>query len=272
MTDVHPTAVIAPGAVIGEGSSIGAYSVIGPDVRLGRNCRVGPHVVIEGHTELGDENIVYQFASVGSAPQDLKFKGEPSRLVIGSRNQIREYVTLQPGTSGGGMLTSIGSQNLFMACSHVGHDAHIGEQNIFANSSSLAGHVTVGSFVTIGGLCGIHQFVRLGDHCLLGAGSMVNKDVPPYCIAQGDRAGLAGINRIGLERRGFAHEEVTQLRVLYRHLFMGEGKFAERLEEARRRFSGMPHAAKLLQFVSESARGVTLPRRHREAAADEGAH
>jgi UDP-N-acetylglucosamine acyltransferase len=159
MTDIHSTAVVAPEAEIGDGCSVGPYSVIGPKVKLGNGCRVGSHVVIEGNTTIGDENQIFQFASVGAAPQDLKYHGEDSTLQIGSRNIIREYVTLQPGTEGGGMQTTIGDQNLFMACCHVGHDCRVGHRNVFANSAALAGHVTIGNGVIVGGLSGVHQFV-----------------------------------------------------------------------------------------------------------------
>ncbi|MCB0340336.1 MAG: acyl-ACP--UDP-N-acetylglucosamine O-acyltransferase, partial [Bdellovibrionales bacterium] len=159
MAEVHPSAIIASGAVLGEGTSVGPYSIIGPNVVIGQNCQIGPHVVIEGFTTLGNDNRVFQFASVGSAPQDLKYKGEQSRLEIGSRNIIREYVTLQPGTAGGGMLSKIGDENLFMVSSHVGHDCRVGDKNVFANGVALAGHVQVGNGVILGGLSAIHQFV-----------------------------------------------------------------------------------------------------------------
>lgn len=260
MAQIHPTAIVEKGASIGEDSTIGAYSIIGPHVVIGKNNRIGPHVVIEGNTVIGDGNTIFQFASIGAPPQDLKYRGEESRLEIGNSNLIREFVTLQPGTAGGGMVTKIGDANLFMANSHAGHDGKIGSNNVFANSAALAGHVTVGDYVTIGGMCGIHQFVRLGDHCLLGAGSMVNKDIPPFCIGQGDRAGLAGINVIGLQRRGFSGDDISLLKRLYRDLFWGAGSFNHRVESARREIEDFAPGLAMLKFISESQRGVTTPR------------
>ncbi len=261
MAQIHPTAIIAEGARIGEGSVIGAYSVIGPHVVLGRNSKIASHVVIEGYTTFGENNEVFQFASIGSAPQDLKFRGEASTLVLGNRNLIREYVTIQPGTSGGGMSTTVGDGNLFMANSHIGHDAHIGNSNIFANSTALAGHITVGNFANVGGLCGIHQFVTLGDSCLIGAGSMVSQDVPPYCIAQGDRAGLVGLNTVGLERRGLNEVQIRALRSLFRELFLGPGVLQARLQAARAEYGQDELAMQLIEFVAQSKRGVCSPRK-----------
>jgi len=219
---IHPTAIIAEGAVIGEGTTIGAYSIVGPHVVLGKNNLIGPHVVVEGRTFLGDGNQIYQYATVRANPQDLKFHGEPSELRIGNSNIIRECVTLQPGTEGGGMLTKIGDGNLFMANSHVGHDSFVGDRCIFANGCALAGHVTVGSRVVVGGLSGIHQFVRLGDMSMIGAGAMVAQDIPPYCMAQGDRAKLIGLNKIGMERGGVSKEEILSFRKIYRALLLSE--------------------------------------------------
>ncbi len=269
MSLIHPSAIIDAGASIGEGTSIGPYSVIGQGVRLGRNNRIGPHVVLEGHTTIGDGNTIFQFASVGAVPQDLKYKGEPSTLEIGNDNIIREYVTLQPGTEGGGMRTCIGNKNLFMACAHVGHDAQVGSYNVFANSAALAGHVIVGSYCTIGGLAAVHQFVRLGDYCLLGGGSMVSKDVPPFCLAQGDRAHLVGLNTVGLERHSISVESIASLKQLYRQLFMGSGlaglQFEDRVSRLQSEYQNQQGQAAelgraLLEFAATSERGLTLPR------------
>ncbi|MBX7143198.1 MAG: acyl-ACP--UDP-N-acetylglucosamine O-acyltransferase [Oligoflexia bacterium] len=261
MSEIHATAIVHSGASIGEGTSIGPYSVIGPHVVLGKGNKIGPHVVIEGHTTLGDYNTVFQFASVGSAPQDLKYRGEPSTLSIGDKNIIREYVTLQPGTQGGGMSTSVGNGNLFMASTHVGHDCHIGSSNVFANSAALAGHVTVGDCVVVGGLSGVHQFVHLGNYCLLGAGAMVNKDVPPYCIVEGNRAGLAGLNVVALERRGFGAEEIRLIRAAYRDLFLGSGTLKERLHILDASTPKTGRVRDLIEFVKQSQRGVCSPRK-----------
>ncbi len=261
---IHPTAVIDPNASIGEGSHVGPYAVIGPHVVMGKNNTVGPHVVLEGHTRLGDYNQIYQFASVGAAPQDLKYKGEASTLEIGSHNIIREFTTLQPGTSGGGMRTVVGDKNLFMANSHVGHDCKVGSGNIVANSVALAGHVTVGNFVTLGGLSAVHQFVRLGDYSFLGGGSMVAHDVPPYCIVEGNRAVLAGLNIVGLERRGFSAEDVERLRQIYRKLFFEAGAYRTRLAELKPELQSFAAGAVLLQFLESSERGLCAPRRKKK--------
>ncbi len=262
MTQIHPTAIISDGAVIGEDCTIGAYSVIGPKVVIGRGSRVGPHVVIEGHTTLGDENTIFQFASVGAVPQDLKFAGEDSQLIIGNRNIIREYVTLQPGTNLGGMKTIIGDGNLFMACCHVAHDCLVGNSNVFANSCAVAGHVTIGNRVTVGGLSGLHQFSRIGDLAIIGAGAMVAKDVPPFCMAQGDRAFLIGLNRIGLKRSSVSTADISRLKQLYRKVFFSSGRLVERIEATRAEFSDFELGNKFLDFISsDSKRGIVTPRR-----------
>jgi len=265
-TEIHSTAVVADGAVIGEGCTIGPFSVIGPHVRLGKSNRVMSHVVLDGHTEFGDYNTIYQFASIGAAPQDLKYRGEPSTVTIGNRNIIREYVTIQPGTCGGGMKTTVGDQNLLMGATHVGHDTIVGNGNIIANGAALAGHVTVGSYVTIGGLCGIHQFVRLGDYSFLGGGAMVVKDIPPYCIAQGDRAVLSGLNVVGLERRGFSAATVQRIKALYRQMFLSQGVWKEKLSEAETSVKDFPEGAFFVDFLKKSDRGITLTRRRSASA------
>lgn len=268
---IHPTAIISAGAKVGEGTSVGPYSIIGPHVVIGRNNKIGPHVVIEGHTFIGDDNTVYQFASVGAAPQDLKYHGEPSELRIGDRNIIREYVTLQPGTEGGGMLTKIGNQNLFMANTHVGHDSIVGNRCVIANGAALAGHVTVADGVIIGGLSGIHQFVHLGSVSMIGAGAMVAQDIPPYCMAQGDRATIQGLNRVGLERNGGTAEDLTALRQAYRIVFTpagteAQGKvFKDRVAVARLAVSNNGRGLDFVSFLETSERGVAA---HHRAAAD----
>jgi UDP-N-acetylglucosamine acyltransferase len=261
-TTIHPTAIIDPSASIGEGTTIGPYSIIGPHVVLGKGNRVGPHVVIEGRTFIGNENTIYQFASVGAAPQDLKFQGEPSELRIGDRNIIREYVTLQPGTLGGGMLTSIGNQNLFMANTHVGHDSHVGNRCVIANGAALAGHVTVQDGVIIGGLSGIHQFVKLGSVAMIGAGAMVAQDIPPYCMAQGDRASIQGLNRVGLERNGGSRDDLSVLREVYRLIFTPSGSeakskvFKDRVAQARELVGSNERGVAFVSFIEGSQRGI----------------
>ena len=255
---IHPSAVVSKQAIIGEGTVIGPFTVIGSDVRIGKRNRIGAHVVIDGYTSIGDDNLIYQFASVGAAPQDKKFKGEASTLEIGSKNVIREFVTLQPGTEGGGMRTLIGSGNLFMANCHVGHDCVIGNDNVFANSAALAGHVTIYNRVTVGGLSGIHQFARIGDMAMLGGGAMVAQDIPPYCIAQGDRAKLVGINTIGLQRAGFNDEQIKEVKLVFRKAFMS--KREESLDEIAKKISDTSPARTLLEFIRNSERGVAALR------------
>lgn len=263
---IHATAIVDPKAKLGSGTTVGPYSIIGPDVVLGENNTVGPHVVLEGRTVVGTGNTFFQFCSVGAIPQDLKFKGEPSELRIGNNNTIREFVTLQPGTAGGGMVTSIGNRNLFMANTHVGHDCVVGDGNIFANSAGLSGHVTVGCGVVVGGLSGIHQFVRLGDVAMIGGGAMVTEDIPPYCIAQGDRAKIQGLNRLGLERNGGTSEDLAALRRVYRTVFIAKdegGKqivFKERLAAAVKEARGNLRAEAFVNFLLESQRGIATHR------------
>lgn len=266
---IHPTAIVAESAIVGDGTSIGAYTVIGEHVRIGKNCRIGSHVVVEGHTTLGDENKIYQFASVGAEPQDLKFRGEASTLTVGNKNIIREYVTLQPGTEGGGMKTVIGDGNLFMASSHVGHDSIVGNGNILANSVALSGHVEVGNYVILGGMTGIHQFCKLGDFSFTGAGSMVAQDLPPYCMAQGDRAELIGLNLVGLKRHGFSADDVKELKALYRELFRGKGTMKDRVMMARDNYAQSQKALALVDFVASSERGTVLPRKKSSSASED---
>lgn len=258
---IHPTAIVDPSALIGEGTSVGPYSVIGPNVRLGARNRLASHVVIEGFTEIGDDNQFYQFCSVGSAPQDLKYHGEPSRLKIGHRNIIREYATLQPGTEGGRMLTAVGDQNLFMASSHIGHDCQVGNRCVVANCAALAGHVTLGDGVIVGGLAAIHQFVEVGALTMIGGGAMVAQDIPPFCIAQGDRASLVGINRIGLERAGLASEEISAIKGAFRDCFVNrEQTLKERATQALAAYSNSIKARELVEFILSSERGVASAR------------
>ena len=199
---VHPTAVVAPGARLHPTVEVGPFAVIGPQVTIGAGTTVGPHAVIEGRTRLGERNRVFQFASVGAQPQDLKYAGEDSALEIGNENLIREFTTLHKGTTGGGGVTRIGDRNLFMAYAHVAHDCQVGNGCVFANAATLGGHVEVGDHVILGGLAAVHQHTRIGRHAFVAGGAMVVMDVPPFCTAQGDRAELVGVNSIGLARHG----------------------------------------------------------------------
>jgi UDP-N-acetylglucosamine acyltransferase len=253
---IHATAIVAPGAELDPGVEVGPYATIGPHVRVGRDSVIGPHAVIEGRTVLGARNRVFQFASVGARPQDLKYQGEPSRLEIGDDNIIREFASISPGTRGGGMVTRIGNQNLLMVSSHVAHDCSVGNWTIIANGASLGGHVSVEDYVIVGGLAGVHQFVRLGQSAILGAGTMASLDVPPFCNATGDRARLRGLNIVGLRRRGFTAEQVRYLKRAYHILFQSRLKTKVAIERIRAEETATPEVEYLLAFVESSQRGV----------------
>ena len=253
---VHPTAIVAPGAQLGAGVEIGPYAVIGPRVVLGAGTRVGPHAVIDGRTTVGRDNRIFQFASIGAPPQDLKYRGEDSELIIGDGNTIREFATLNPGTTGGGMITRVGDGNLLMNYSHVGHDCQIGSHNVVANGAQLAGHVLIEDFVVIGALVGIHQFVKVGESAILGGGAMVVQDVPPYCNATGDRATLHGLNLVGLKRRNFTPERIRELKHTYRLLFRSGLTVADAVARVRAEVPPSPEVDRLVTFVQSSTRGV----------------
>lgn len=253
---VHPTAVIAPGAEFGAGVEVGAYAVVGPHVRVGRDTVIGPHAVVEGYTTIGERNRIFQFASVGAVPQDLKYRGEPSRLEIGDDNIIREFTSISPGTALGGMVTRVGNGNLFMVNSHVAHDCRVGNRTVLANAASIGGQVVLEDFVIVGGLAGVHQFVRLGESAILGAGTMASMDVPPFCNATGDRARLRGLNLVGLRRRGFGAERIAQLKRAYRILFQSRLKLRAAVDVVRGELGGIPEVERLLGFIEASQRGV----------------
>lgn len=261
-TAIHPSAVIAPGAELDLGVQVGPYAVLGPQVRIGRDSRIGPHSVVEGRTTIGCENTIFQFASVGAIPQDKKYQGEDSSLTIGDRNTIREFVTLNIGTTGGGMVTRIGNDNLFMVYSHVGHDCQIGNGVILANCATLAGHVILENYVGVGGLAAIHQFTRIGESAYLGGGAMVSLDVPPYCVAQGDRARLFGLNLIGLKRRGFGEDQLSALKKAYRTFFAEGLTLKEATDRTRQEQAASPEAVHLAEFIASSQRGICRPRRN----------
>jgi len=255
-TRIHPTAVVAGGAELDHNVEIGPYSIIGPHVRTGAATVVGPHVVIEGFTTIGSENRIFQYAAVGAIPQDLKYKGEPSRLVIGDRNRIREFVTLHPGTEGGGMVTTIGHGNLLMNYVHIAHDCRLGDSNVVANGVQLGGHVTIESFAVLGALSAVHQFARIGESAIVGAGSMVSQDVPPFCNATGDRARLHGLNTLGLQRRGLSGEVASALKRAYRIMFQSELKARDALLRIRADLPGIAEVERFVAFIESSERGV----------------
>ena len=257
-SDVHPTAVVANGAVLEPAVRVGPYAIIGPHVHIGSGTTVGAHAVIEGYTTIGKENRIFPFASVGSEPQDLKYRGEESRLEIGHRNIIREFATLSTGTRGGGMVTTIGEDNLFMNYSHVGHDCRIGNRCVLANSAALAGHVNIEDYVIVGGLAAIHQFVRIGESALIGGGAMVEYDVPPFCNASGDRARVRGLNLIGLRRRGFTAERVRAIKRAYQILFSARVPLAEAQKRCAEELgASSPDVVRMLAFIAASQRGLS---------------
>lgn len=257
MSQIHQTAVIADGAELHPSVEVGPYAVVGPHVKIGEGTRIGPHAVVEGRTRIGRDNRIFQFASVGAIPQDLKYAGEPTELVIGDGNQFREFTTVHLGTVGGGGVTRIGNRNLFMANSHVAHDCVIGDGCVMANSVALAGHVEVDSHVILGGLSAIHQFTRIGAYAFVSGGAMVAMDVPPYCTVQGDRAELAGLNTVGLSRHGFTTEQVRRVKDAYRILFRAKLGLNEALSKVRAQFGGEPEIERLLTFIESSKRGIT---------------
>ena len=254
---IHPTAVVERGAEIDATAHIGPFAVIGPQVRIGPATSVGAHAVIEGRTTLGARNRVFQLAALGAAPQDLKYAGEPTELIIGDDNQIREFTTLHVGTAGGGGVTRIGSSCLIMATAHVAHDCQIGNGVILANGVGLAGHVRIEDHVIFGGLAAVHQFTRIGRLAFISGGSMVVMDVPPFCTAQGDRAELTGLNNVGLTRAGVSAEIVSRLKVAYRLLFRSGLTVQQAAEKVRAEVAACPEVAALVDFVTSSERGVT---------------
>lgn len=227
---IHPSAVIEEGAHIGNGCVIGPFCHVGPNVILHDNVTLKSHVVVTGHTTIGSDTVVFPFASLGEIPQDLKFKGEETRLVIGQRNRIREHVTMNTGTQGGGGVTIVGDDCLFMAGCHVAHDVHIGNRVILVNSAAVAGHCVLEDDVIIGGLSGIHQFVRIGHGAIIGAVTMVTNDVIPFGLVQAPRGELDGLNLVGLKRKGVARADITALRAAFQMMAQGEGTFNDRVK------------------------------------------
>ena len=260
MAVIHPSAVVDPGARIGDTARIGPFCVVGPDVDLADGVELISHVVAAGRTRIGADTRIFPFASIGHQPQDLKYRGEPSTLEIGARNQIREYVTIQPGTAGGGMVTRVGNDCLFMASAHVAHDCLLGDHVIMANNATLAGHVVVGDHAFLGGLSAVHQFVRIGKHAMIGGMSGVEADVIPFGMVIGNRAHLNGLNIVGLKRRGFAREDIHTLRNAYRLLFAPEGTLQERVADVEEQFAGNAVVMEIIAFIrAESNRQLCTP-------------
>jgi len=262
MTAIHPTAIVDPGACLGEGVTIGSYSLVGGDVRLGPCVRISSHVVIEGHTEIGGDCVVHPFASLGGPPQHAGHRGEPTRLVIGPRNVIREHVTMHCGTVMGRGVTTVGSDGLFMVGVHIAHDCVVGDHVTMVNNATLGGHVVVEDHVIMGGLSAAHQFIRIGRHAFVGGMAGVNHDVIPFGNVWGNHAHLEGLNLVGLKRRGFSRESINTLRAAYRLLFAEEGTFQERLEDTAATFSMSPEVMEIIDFIrADSNRPLTTPKR-----------
>ena len=262
MTQIHPTAIVDPGAQLGRDVEIGAFCTVGARVQLGDGVRLVSHVVVEGSTSIGTGTTVYPFAVLGGAPQHLAHKGEDTRLVIGERNTIREHVTMHTGTVGGGGVTTVGSDSLYMVGAHVAHDCVIGDRVTFANNATLGGHVVIGDFVFMGGLCAVHQFTRIGRYSFVGGGGVVTKDIIPYGSVWGNHAHLEGLNLVGLKRRGFTREAINALRAAYRLLFADEGTFQERLDDVVEAHAGTPEVMEIVDFIrAEANRPLCLPER-----------
>jgi UDP-N-acetylglucosamine acyltransferase len=261
MPQIHHTAIVAPGARIADDVVIGPYCVIGEHAELSAGVSLKSHIVVEGRTTIGERTRIFPFASIGHEPQDLKYDGEASSLEIGSDNTIREHVTMNPGTAGGGMATRVGNHCLFMVGAHVAHDCQIGNHVILVNNATLAGHVVMEDYAILGGLSAVHQFVRVGRHAMIGGMSGVERDVIPYGQVMGDRARLNGLNIIGMQRRGFSRDDIQGLRSAYNCLFGDTGTLSERVDEVARRFGGIGPVDDLVTFIrADSSRAICQPK------------
>ena len=265
MPSVHPSSAVDPAAKIGAGAVIGPFCSVGPDVELGEGVLLHSHVALSGHTAVGARTRIFPFASIGHAPQDLKYRGELSRLEVGADCTIREGVTMNPGTASGGLLTSIGDRCTFLANAHVAHDCRIGNDVILVNNVMLAGHCQIGDYAILGGGSAVHQFVRIGAHAMVGGLAGVENDVIPYGMALGNRASLAGLNLIGLKRRGFSREAIHDLRRAYRLLFAPEGTLKERILDVAEEFSAHEQVHEILDFLRAGGdRAICVPREARD--------
>ncbi|AHB49231.1 UDP-N-acetylglucosamine acyltransferase [Hyphomicrobium nitrativorans NL23] len=248
-TNIHPTAIVEDGATLADGVTVGPFSIVGRDVSLGEGVVLHSHAVVTGRTTIGARTRIFPFASIGHQPQDLKYHGEPSTLSIGTDCMIREGVTINPGTEGGGMSTTVGNGCAFLANSHVGHDCHVGNNVIFSNNVMLAGHVEVGDFAILGGGAAVIQFARVGDHAFLGGMSGLEQDLIPYGMALGNRAYLSGLNIVGLKRRGFSASQIHDLRRAYRLMFAAEGTLLERVDDVAQEFRDHPTVMEIIAFI-----------------------
>ena len=253
---IHPTAIIAPDAQIEEGVEIGPYAVIGSDVQIGKNTVIGPHAVIEKYTQIGENCRIFQFCSIGADPQDLKFKGEKTRVIIGNNNIIREFVTIHRGTTADIGMTAIGNQNLIMAYCHIAHNCKLESNIVMSNGAQLAGHIHVEDFAIIGGMTGVHQFTRIGAHCFIGAMAGIPQDMPPYTLSSGNRVKLYGLNIIGLERRNFPEKSIKALKEAYRIIFRSTLLMEEALKKTEAEVEDCPEVRHLIDFIRKSERGV----------------
>lgn len=253
---IHQTAMIDPSARIADNVDIGSYSIIGADVEIGAGTWIGPHVVINGPTKIGEQNQIFQFASLGEQPQDLTYDGQPTRLEIGDRNTIREYVSFNRATEEGGGITRIGNDNLFMAYVHVAHDCQIGNEIVFANSASLAGHVEIGDHAILGGFTLVHQFTRIAPHCFTSMGSAINRDVPPYVIVSGNYAKPYGINKVGLKRHGFSDESIRAIQKAFMLLIRSHKPRTEQFGKVKPLADQFPEVKLFVDFITSSKRGI----------------
>lgn len=253
---IHSTAVVSPSAELGQGVEVRAYATIGPQVKIGRDTVVGEHVVIEGNTEIGERNRIYPFSSIGTPPQDIGYRGEDTRLLIGNDNVIREYVTINRATTKQEWKTVLGNQNYIMAYAHIAHDCYLGDRVIMANVATLGGHITIGDYAILGGLVAVHQFVRIGAYAFLGAKSGIDRDVPPFMMTAGPRARLYGVNRKGLKRMGFSQETIDGLKKAFRIIWRENQRFSEGISQVRREIEPFPELEMLLDFFNGSKRGI----------------
>lgn len=255
LADIHPSAVVDPSAILGEGVRIGAFTYVGPEVEIGEDTHVGPHCSIHGPTKIGRGNRIIGHAAIGGDPQDKKYNGERVELVIGDRNLIREFVTINRGTGFGGGVTTVGDDNWFLAYTHIAHDCHVGNRCVFSNNSTLAGHVNIGDWVIMSGFAGVHQFCRIGAHAFLGMGVLISGDVPPYTMVAGDEQGRPrGINSEGLKRRGFTPEQISAIKRAYRTLYVSGVSLAEAKQQLAEQAKESADVKFLLDFIESGER------------------
>ncbi len=257
MVTVHPTALVEPGAELAAGVQVGAYAIVGSQVRVGFRTCVGSHTILEGRTEIGADCRIGSHVIIGAPPQDVKYHGEPTRLVIGDRTLVREFATIHRASTGGSGVTSIGPESFIMAYAHVAHDCQLGERVIMANQASLAGHVEIGRCAVIGGMSGVHQFVRIGEYAFLGACSAVLQDIPPFVKAQGNRAKPFGLNVVGLRRHGASAEAILALKQAYRVVFLSGLNTSQALAQLEQELSGTPEVQRFVDFIKRSQRGIS---------------